>query len=194
MRFRDPSLDQHQTVSAYGEEREDGEDGKLKGEDEHHARPRVVEDGLETVVKHACAKDGRKQQRGRESSMEETRVLRWLLLECVHSALSYPRPDLADEQQNKSSQQPSTDIIPQGWHSQECVQHRVPCFLGELLNLDRTEWTVQETLQAMDQGVGADQSKVGKYEYAGIALREVYSCRVVVWSLIEGLEQGTYGQ
>lgn len=95
--------------------------------------------------------------------MEQTWILRGLLLQDVDAALCYPAPDLAGQEHDKDGKHPAANVVAERGHGQEGVENGIPGFLGELVSLDLAQWAVEETLQTVEEGAGADEGQVGQY-------------------------------
>ena len=132
--------------------------------------------------------------------MEQAWIRRRLLFENFDSAIANPSPNLPSYKSNKHYQEPRSHILPEYCHSQARLCNGKPCLFIQLLDLDRSQGSVAQSLKSIHQSSIDEEDQVCEnllrlaaglptsrttYHQAQIALRQIHTCWIKICSLVK---------
>jgi hypothetical protein len=90
------------------------------------------------------------------------------------------------EQRDKHDDESRVEFIPKYRHSEECLSHGKPRPLPQMGVFNGSELAKEYPLDRESEHDGKEDAHVGEDHETRIALRQIDTCRVEVWPLLEG--------
>jgi hypothetical protein len=95
------------------------------------------------------------------------------------------------QQRDKHDDESRVEFIPKYRHSEECLSHGKPRPLPQMGVFNGSELAKEYPLDRESEHDGKEDAHVGEDHETRIALRQIDTCRVEVWPLLEGSQDNS---